>query len=128
MARTWSAADVDALARQWWHRHRNDPRLRHGLAVVADGIESLRSFSISRRREVEGQEARVTLDESRRRGESIHFRRRRSPVSDPGRVAFVYPGLGSYFAGMGRDLSASLAGSAPGSGFEERLSPRSVRS
>ena len=95
MARTSSAADVDALARQWWQRHPNDPRLRLGLAVVAGGIESLTQLLDLARREVEGQKARVTFDESRRRGESIHFRRQRSPVSAPSRVAFVYPGLGS---------------------------------
>ena len=41
MARASSARDIDTLARQWWQRHPNDPRLRFGKAVVADSVESL---------------------------------------------------------------------------------------
>ncbi len=106
MARASSAADIDALGRQWWRRHPNEPRLRLGLAVVAGGIDSLVQLLDFASREVEGQEAQDTFEGSRHRGESIHFRRQGPLLSTSGRVAFVYPGLGSYFAGMGRELSA----------------------
>ena len=42
MAHESSARNIDALARLWWHRHPNDPKLRLGKAIVADGIESLK--------------------------------------------------------------------------------------
>jgi acyl transferase domain-containing protein/3-hydroxymyristoyl/3-hydroxydecanoyl-(acyl carrier protein) dehydratase len=106
MARTSSAANIDALARQWWRPHPNDPQLRLGLAVVASGLESLMQHLDVASREVLSQETRDVLDRSGHRGESIHFRRQRTPRSVPRRVALVYPGLGSYFAGMGRELSA----------------------
>ncbi len=95
-----------------WHdsggdRHRNDPRLRQGLAVVAGGIDSLTQL-LDRRKARSSKGKRPALL-STSPGVVVNrfiFDDRRSPVSAPGRVAFVYPGLGSYFAGMGRDLSA----------------------
>ena len=88
MARASSARDIDTLARQWWQRHPNDPRLRLGMAVVADGVESLAANARSR------EPGRST--------------RRRCPLPPWLRIglAFVYPGLGNQFAGMGRVLSA----------------------
>ena len=41
MARTPSGLAIDGLARQWWQRHPNDPRLRLGKAVIADNVETL---------------------------------------------------------------------------------------
>ena len=41
MALSFSAQNIDALARQWWQRHPNDPRLRLGKAIVADSVASL---------------------------------------------------------------------------------------
>src|SRR5262249_46124208 len=36
LAREQPAAHVDDLARQWWRSHPNNPRLRFGVALVAD--------------------------------------------------------------------------------------------
>ncbi len=86
MARTSSGRDIDSLAKQWWQRHPNDPRLRLGKAVVADRVDALQRTLELVSEEKHGQDSRS--------------------VEPPNRLAFVYPGLGNHFAGMGRALSA----------------------
>jgi acyl transferase domain-containing protein/3-hydroxymyristoyl/3-hydroxydecanoyl-(acyl carrier protein) dehydratase len=85
-ARTPSGRDIDSLAREWWQRYPNDPRLRLGKAIVGESVEALQ-----RTLELASQEnhARDSHD-----------------TGPPNRLALVYPGLGNQFAGMGRALSA----------------------
>jgi PfaB family protein len=95
---------VEKLARQWWGEHPNDPRRAMGLAVVADSVPTLRRrLSIAR--------ARLQGSTSRARDEPTGiycsaFEGETTALGVGGRVAFVYPGLGNHFAGMGRELSA----------------------
>ena len=91
MAGALSVRDIDALARQWWQRHPNDPRLRLGKGIVADSVPSLERILDRVVHELHGQEGRAAAA--------------RAPLV-PKRLAFVYPGLGNHFAGMGRDLAA----------------------
>ena len=86
MARASSAQGIDGLAKEWWQRHPNDSRLRLGKAVMADSVETLRR----------------TLDLASQENHAHDSRATRLP----NRLAFVYPGLGNQFAGMGRALSA----------------------
>ena len=109
MARASSARDIDALARQWWQRHPNDPRLRLGKAVVADNVDSLERLLDRASQEAQRQHA----------GDG--------PIRQ--RLAFVYPGLGNHFAGMGRALSALWpdvlrAQDAENGYLREQLDPR----
>jgi acyl transferase domain-containing protein/3-hydroxymyristoyl/3-hydroxydecanoyl-(acyl carrier protein) dehydratase len=82
---------IDALAQQWWQRHPNDPQLRLGTAFVADGVESLTPLLDRASRETHGNSTWAS---------EAHGNITRK------RLAFVYPGLGNHFAGMGRALSA----------------------
>src|SRR5262249_47789635 len=96
-----SAESIDTLARRWWRRHPNDPRLRFGLALVAESIDSLRHLL-----DLAGQPARRSADDRvQHPGSSIHVCHRDPSARMPTRLAFVYPGLGCYFEGMGRGLS-----------------------
>jgi acyl transferase domain-containing protein/3-hydroxymyristoyl/3-hydroxydecanoyl-(acyl carrier protein) dehydratase len=102
LARERPAAPVDALAQAWWQRHPNNARLRLGLAIVADRagmVEDLLGdlISRSRQRAPGGDWAG---------GGSIGVYRLDDAAAAPRRLAFVYPGLGSEFAEMGRELSA----------------------
>ena len=91
LVREHSGESIDALARRWWCRHPGDPRLPRALAIVADGPESLRNLL---------DRARRSGDDRHIAGGTIHARRDGAPRG----LAFVYPGLGSYFEGMGQVL------------------------
>ena len=80
---------LTVLARQWWQQYPNDPRLRFGMAVVADSVKSL-----ARNLDVLSMQKHEQL----------------ASATAPFRLAFVYPGLGNQFAGMGRGLSALWPG------------------
>jgi len=100
-ARESSNPDIDALARSWWRSHPSDPRLRLATAIVADGVDTLKHLvGIAAERTGE-----YRLKGDGRRG-SIHAARARSESASIGALAFVYPGLGNHFVGMGRELSA----------------------
>jgi acyl transferase domain-containing protein/3-hydroxymyristoyl/3-hydroxydecanoyl-(acyl carrier protein) dehydratase len=81
LSREHSDESIDAIARRWWRRHPGDRRLPRGHAIVADGVESLRNLLAAAKRTPTAPRDRT-----------------------PRGVAFVYPGLGSYFDGMGREL------------------------
>ena len=94
------AEPIDSLARRWWRRHGNQPRLRRGVAIVACGVESLRRLLDRAGRRANHPEE----DRDAHVGGSIHARGT-DAARIPKRVALVYPGLGNDFEGMGRELS-----------------------
>jgi PfaB family protein len=100
-ARETSNPDIDALARRWLQDHPTNPRLQLATTVVADGIETLKQLLEI----AAGTTGEERLERDGRRG-SIHAARARSGSAGNGSLAFVYPGLGNHFIGMGRELSA----------------------
>jgi acyl transferase domain-containing protein/3-hydroxymyristoyl/3-hydroxydecanoyl-(acyl carrier protein) dehydratase len=100
LARSHSGEHVETLARRWFAGRPNDPERRLGLAVVAGSADDLRDRLAEARRRVEGQGATPAL----RSEDRVHHSR--TPLGSGAKVAFVYPGIGNHFAGMGRDLSA----------------------
>lgn len=91
-------APPETLARRWYGSRPNDPSRRLGLAIVASGPAELVERLQVARRQIEGPE--------RASGRSSGVFFRREPLGPGGAVAFVFPGIGNHFAGMGRDLSA----------------------
>jgi acyl transferase domain-containing protein/3-hydroxymyristoyl/3-hydroxydecanoyl-(acyl carrier protein) dehydratase len=96
LSRKSSVESIDALARRWWRLHPSDPDLPRGLAIIADGLDPLRDLLAAARRSVNDPRGQSRQSV----GGSIHLSRDVIPRG----VAFVYPGLGNYFAGMGREL------------------------
>ncbi len=100
LARDDSTNEIENLARAWWTANGNDARQRHGVAVVADGVESLlRLLGEAQQRVVDG-----CHDEPKRADDLNRIYQSSSLAATPGRMAFVYPGLGNQYPGMGREL------------------------
>ena len=93
-------AAIDGAAQRWWQLHGSDPKAALGLALVARDPEELRRLI---------DEASAHL----RDGTRLHSRRiffSREPLGAEAEVAFVYPGSGSQYAGMGRELAVYWPG------------------
>ena len=103
---------IERLARRWWSRCKPDPSLQLGMAVIAGTVCSLRrglDKVVRMLREGRDLEA-AAMSEA-----DVEVIPPRLPLGSPACVAFVYPGLGNVFAGMGRAVGP-LAGSLPGTG------------
>ncbi len=96
LARDASGLRVHDLARRWWRLHPGDHRQPIGLAVVADGIDALERLLDAARSAIRAGRT----DASRCEGGTVYL----PQPGQPRGVAFVYPGLGNFFAGMGREL------------------------
>jgi len=90
---------VEALARSWWHLHPGDPGRRLAVSIVAASADELREGIAIARRRVHGEDPPRP-----RRGDRVAFSSQ--PLGPQAGLAFVYPGMGNHFAGMGRELSA----------------------
>lgn len=85
------------IARRWWQTNRDKPPRRLGVALIAESPAELKQL--------------IGLAESHlheRPNEPIADRIFYSPNPLRGEVAFVYPGSGNHFPGMGRDLGAAF--------------------
>jgi acyl transferase domain-containing protein/3-hydroxymyristoyl/3-hydroxydecanoyl-(acyl carrier protein) dehydratase len=94
-----SDGSIEQLARDWWRKHPGDPARRLAVSIVADGsVDLLEGIGTARRR-VLGQE------QARSRGfDRVAFSA--EPTGPGSGLAFVFPGMGNHFAGMGRELSS----------------------
>ncbi len=102
-------ADLDTLARQWWRDKAG--RTRHGrtVAMVARATgELLEQAAFARKWLVEDPSR--PLDGRAMPGQDSFEKDRifysPTPLGRKGKVAFVYPGSGNHYAGMGRELLA----------------------
>ena len=103
LAKSAAGRPIEALARTWWRSHPGDPARRLAASVVADGPADLLDGIATARRRLMGQAAEP--------GRGLE---RVAVASDPlgpgSGLAFVFPGMGNHFAGMGRELSAYWPG------------------
>jgi 3-hydroxymyristoyl/3-hydroxydecanoyl-(acyl carrier protein) dehydratase len=100
-------SSLGALARRWWHEHRPDPARRLGLALVTGSPDELRAqidFAADRLRSSPDE----PINDREHTGPVAVLRDRvfyaPRPLGPAGEVAFVYPGSGNHFPGMGRQL------------------------
>lgn len=91
---------LESLAHQWHHRSAASTKTTEAsLAIVADSMESLEAHLAEARRAVEAAEPR----EMTQRGGIAYL-----PMGAHarGKAAFVFPGSGNHYVGMGRTLGA----------------------
>lgn len=99
---------MDLLAHRWHQKSPPDPVAPLCLAVVAESYSELADHLRAARehlRKLETNSVEVelpVLPPAQR--ERVFFTTR--PLAQQGKIAFVFPGSGNHYAGMGRDLSA----------------------
>ena len=97
-------ANIEKVARQWYLTRKPDNRRMYAVSIVASDVVELSRF-------IEEARQRITGDQpasiSGRRG--IRYSTSVTPVgAGDGEIAFVFPGSGNHFLGMGRDLGADF--------------------
>ena len=93
---------IEQLARLWRKKSKTNGRPALGMAVVADRAGSLiQALKAACGALAEGREVDPALLE--RTGARVYLPQ--PALGSPARIAFVYPGLGNAFAGMGRELA-----------------------
>ena len=108
-ATRWDGA-IDRLARNWHAEHAPNPEAPLAVCVVARtaaGLINLVDAAIAHLRDTPEAMAHGLLRDPAHR-ERIFFSP--EPLAEQGHIAFVYPGSGNHFVGMGRDFSAIWPG------------------
>ncbi|MEE2669545.1 MAG: beta-ketoacyl synthase N-terminal-like domain-containing protein [Gemmatimonadota bacterium] len=88
---------IHRLARDWWEGHPNRPDARLAVTLIARDSGELRSLVQSAADQLEQGD-----DPAERSADRLFFSR--DPLGPKGELAFVYPGSGNQYAGMGRNL------------------------
>ncbi len=89
---------IEGAARSWYLKNEQDPAKKYAVAMVADDIQQLEALII------EAQTA-VYSDIPKRINGSGGLYYTPAPLGPTGKTAFVFPGSGNHYPGMGRDIA-----------------------
>ena len=90
-------AAVEAAARAWYLENGVNPKYPYALSIVADDLSQLKDRIAEARQAVVSA---IPQTPSKRSG--INYRP--NPLGHTGQLAFVFPGSGSHYLSMGRDI------------------------
>ncbi len=90
---------IEFLARAWYRQYRGKRKHRRAIALLAGDAEQLRSATAAARYALRNDPD--TAIEGR---DGIYYSP--DPLADQGELAFVFPGSGNHYLGMGRGVSA----------------------
>ncbi|MCZ6783331.1 MAG: beta-ketoacyl synthase N-terminal-like domain-containing protein, partial [Proteobacteria bacterium] len=94
-----NAVPIELLAHDWLRKVGQSPDAKLGLALVARSREELRRLAGAASAMLKGEADDRALPESRRIFWNSH------PLGRRGGLAFVFPGSGNHYIGMGRELA-----------------------
>ncbi|HEY2784023.1 MAG TPA: beta-ketoacyl synthase N-terminal-like domain-containing protein [Fimbriiglobus sp.] len=97
---------IERMARKWFAAAKPDPRARKAVGIVARSAEELRDLADYARNAIQASPDRSIPDPTRPLAPAMRDRVFYSAhPTGKGKLAFVFPGSGNHFAGMGRDLA-----------------------
>jgi PfaB family protein len=88
---------IEAVARTWYLKTGVHPEYPHALSIVGDDLSQLEDRIAEARQAVESDSPKTL---TKRNG--INYRL--NPLGHAGELTFVFPGSGSHYLGMGRDI------------------------
>jgi acyl transferase domain-containing protein/3-hydroxymyristoyl/3-hydroxydecanoyl-(acyl carrier protein) dehydratase len=98
---------IERLAREWYAKTKPDPRARRAVALVARSGPELKELATVAKKAMKFAADRPIPDPARPLHPNVRDRIFYSPhPAGRGKLAFVFPGSGNHFAGMGRDIGA----------------------
>lgn len=102
-----AASTIEALAVEWSRANPLDPSLRLGLALVSQSREELlRQIDAACRALHDGAASRLPAAEADPTSSQNRIFFSPEPLCSEGNLAFVFPGSGNHYRGMGRSLAA----------------------
>ncbi len=93
-SQSFDAKGIHALARQWWRQQAEGQAARLAVSILAGDVPQLSALLDTAEQAVAGGRAVMA--------ESLSYTP--EPLA-AGKLAFVFPGSGMHFAGMGREMS-----------------------
>jgi PfaB family protein len=89
-----NAENIHELAKNWWLNNKNIKQKEFSAAIVIDKQSNLKNALDKLQEAIEKNETT--------KSDGIYYSN--SPLGETGKLAFVYPGSGNHFHGMGREL------------------------
>lgn len=95
LASASSHSTLPALAARWWHEQAENQRRAQAVSIIGSGIDELLTLLNLALKKVEADESHSD--------DKLFYSV--EPLASKGKVAYVFPGSGSHFIGMGREMS-----------------------